>query len=55
MTWEECEGCECLGEQFLLDKRLPMKVCKHPKVMGGIGIWIPRIKKCPKENGEHDG
>lgn len=48
MTREECEGCEYLGEPFLCDERIPVKACKHPKVMGGIGIWIAQIKECPK-------
>lgn len=54
MTREECEGCEYLGKPFLRDERLPVEGCKHPKIMCGIGIWIARIKKCPKEDGEQD-
>lgn len=48
MTREGCEGCEYLGQPFLRDERLPVKGCMHPTVLGGVGVWIARIKECPK-------
>lgn len=55
MTREECAECEYLGEPFLRDERLSVKGCMHPTVMGGLGIWIARIKECPKiKDGEHE-
>lgn len=51
MTREECAECEYLGKPFLRDERLSAKGCMHPTVLGGIGVWIARIKECPKEKG----
>lgn len=48
MTREECKGCDAFGYGSpMMDDHMP--VCKHEKVLNGIGIWIARIKECPKE------
>ena len=51
MTREQCTGCEYLGDTFPNDAvGITVKGCKHPQIIGGLGLWIDRVKECPKEN-----
>ena len=48
MTKEECEGCEyCVKgcSPFAVNR---MRTCTHPNIFLGLGVWIARVKECPK-------
>ena len=48
MKREDCEGCEFYGKgSILLDDNIP--ACKHPDILHGVGMWVARIKECPKQ------
>lgn len=48
MTREDCRGCEFFGKgSVMFDERIP--VCKHKSLLHGAGVWIARVKECPKE------
>ena len=54
MTREECKGCEFYGKgSVMLDDHVPC--CKHKSILHGLGVWIARIKECPKtKDGEQE-
>lgn len=54
MTREDCQGCEFFGKgSVMFDECIP--VCKHKSLLHGAGVWIARVKECPKKkDGENE-
>lgn len=53
MTREECSGCEYFEKRKCEDRiHNGVPICTHKSIVCGLGLWIARIKECPKEKGD---